>query len=163
MCVNAGFFNISTGQPVPVKNPNAVKALLGFTVPGIGESSILMQPGKSVHLGTDTFTVDHHPRTLIAGDQRGRFWLAAIDGRQSGYSLGMSLADAVNFLKRLGAQWVINLDGGGSTTLVAKGRVENQPSWTLVKRGLSLVRTEFVLRSDKVVEHLERPVANARS
>ena len=44
--------------------------------------------------------------------------LVAVDGRQAGYSAGMSLRELATLMRALGARDAINLDGGGSTTLV---------------------------------------------
>ena len=50
------------------------------------------------------------------------------DGRQPDYSVGMSLQELAEFLLGLGAIDAMNLDGGGSTTMVLNGKVVNQPS-----------------------------------
>ncbi|HEV3402013.1 MAG TPA: phosphodiester glycosidase family protein, partial [Acidimicrobiales bacterium] len=50
------------------------------------------------------------------------------DGRQPGHSAGMTLAEAARLMLDLGATEAINLDGGGSTTFVVRGRVSNRPS-----------------------------------
>ncbi|RMD98315.1 MAG: phosphodiester glycosidase family protein, partial [Calditrichaeota bacterium] len=50
------------------------------------------------------------------------------DGRQEGYSAGMSLFELAEFMRGLGCTEAINLDGGGSTTLVVASRVVNRPS-----------------------------------
>ena len=41
----------------------------------------------------------------------------AVDGRQSGYSAGLTQKDLADELLQQGCQWAVNLDGGGSTTL----------------------------------------------
>ena len=69
-----------------------------------------------------------HPRTLIGVDDKGFIWLAAIDGRQPEHSVGMMFADLERLCDRLGLTDALNLDGGGSTTMVAGGRIVNKPS-----------------------------------
>jgi hypothetical protein len=66
---------------------------------------------------TQSFDID--PRTVfgLSADRRYLF-IVAIDGRQSGYSDGASFYDCAQWLKLLGASDAINVDGGGSTTLV---------------------------------------------
>lgn len=61
--------------------------------------------------------------------------LVAVDGRQPGYSAGMSLRELATLMRALGARDAINLDGGGSTTLVSADphaagalRTANHPS-----------------------------------
>ena len=57
------------------------------------------------------------PRT---GDGR-HLLLLVVDGRQPGFSLGVNLAELAQLLAGLGASEAINLDGGGTSTLVVTG------------------------------------------
>ena len=52
--------------------------------------------------------------------------LMVVDGRQPGYSEGATLHELVDMLLAFGAYSGINMDGGGSSTLVVKG-VDGQP------------------------------------
>lgn len=72
------------------------------------------------------------PRTAIAVDAtKETMWLAVVDGRQKGYSEGVSLAELAEVLIARGADQALNLDGGGSSALaIAQGgsaRVLNAP------------------------------------
>jgi exopolysaccharide biosynthesis protein len=75
-----------------------------------------------------TFRGDLHPRTAIARLGTGKLVLVTVDGRQPGVSMGMSLNTLADLLLDLGAVDGLNLDGGGSTTMVVKGKVVNKPS-----------------------------------
>ena len=75
-----------------------------------------------------TFTDVRHPRTIIGVDRHGAVWLAAIDGRQPDHSVGMTFADLQGLCKRLDLQNALNLDGGGSTTMVIGSEIVNKPS-----------------------------------
>ncbi|MCI0521509.1 MAG: phosphodiester glycosidase family protein [Chloroflexi bacterium] len=68
------------------------------------------------------------PRTALGIDRKGR-WLiiVVVDGRQPGYSEGATLAELAEILLAQGAQFAMNMDGGGSSTLVARGRLLNSP------------------------------------
>jgi len=79
-------------------------------------------------LRRETFIDVRHPRTLIGVDRRGFIWLAAIDGRRPDHSLGMTFAELERLSDRLGLANALNLDGGGSTTMVVNGQVVNRPS-----------------------------------
>jgi hypothetical protein len=74
------------------------------------------------------FATDRHPRTAIAALADRRVLLVVVDGRHPGVSIGMTLGELAALLIDLGATEAINLDGGGSTTMVVKGKVMNQPS-----------------------------------
>ena len=61
------------------------------------------------------------PRTAIAIDATGKkVWMVTVDGRQSGYSTGMSLNEFAQYLASIGAHRALNLDGGGSTTMTVR-------------------------------------------
>ncbi len=77
-----------------------------------------------------------NPRTAVGIGQGGkRLFIAVIDGRQTGYSAGMSLRETATLLRDMGARDAINLDGGGSSAMVIRDagapgmqRVVNKPS-----------------------------------
>ncbi|MBL0173585.1 MAG: phosphodiester glycosidase family protein [Gemmatimonadaceae bacterium] len=69
-----------------------------------------------------------HPRTAVGYSRDGRtLWLYVVDGRSTA-SVGMTLVEMADDLKRLGAWQAMNFDGGGSTTMVIDGTVVNTPS-----------------------------------
>jgi hypothetical protein len=74
-----------------------------------------------------------HPRTAIVLDKEGRtMMIFVIDGRQPNYSMGASTQELVEIVIEYGGYTALNLDGGGSTTLVVEGgtgepRVLNAP------------------------------------
>lgn len=69
-----------------------------------------------------------HPRTAfgLTADRK-TLVLLAVDGRQPGYSLGASYADLADILRREGCTDAINMDGGGSTSLVVFDRASGRP------------------------------------
>ena len=75
-----------------------------------------------------TFATDRHPRIAIAKLASGKLLLVTVDGRQSGISAGMSLYMLADLLLELGAVEAMNLDGGGSTTMVIHNKIVNKPS-----------------------------------
>jgi hypothetical protein len=79
-------------------------------------------------LSPQRFLDMRHPRTVVGVDADGYIWFAAIDGRQPDYSVGMTFADLQTLCDRLQLTGALNLDGGGSTTMVAQGLVVNRPS-----------------------------------
>jgi len=68
------------------------------------------------------------PRTAIGITADHRLFLVTVDGRQPHHSIGMTLWELAQFMVQLGCQEAVNLDGGGSTTFVVRGRVVNRPS-----------------------------------
>ena len=62
------------------------------------------------------------PRTAVGINKNGRFlYLVVVDGRQPFYSEGATLAELAKILIRHGAHMAMNLDGGGSSTMVMEG------------------------------------------
>jgi exopolysaccharide biosynthesis protein len=83
------------------------------------------------------FVGDFHPRTAIAKLKSGQILLIAVDGRQPGVSAGMSLTMLADLLIEFDAIEAINLDGGGSTTMVIRNKLVNKPSDATGERPVS--------------------------
>ncbi|MGO4888776.1 S-layer homology domain-containing protein [Anaerobacillus sp. MEB173] len=112
--VNVGdSISISTSIDATWQNADYMIAT-GPTLVRDGKVSISMNENSS-------FAKNREPRTAVAINKDGsRVFLVTIDGRQSGYSDGATLRQFAEYLINLGADRAINLDGGGSTTMVAR-------------------------------------------
>lgn len=144
VAVNGGFFDIRTGLPVAGQSPATLSALLDpVRRPTVATVQWLRKDGRTWPFASGSFTHSRHPRTFVFGDRLGTTWFAAVDGRQPGHSLGMTLPEVVDFAKGFAASWVVNLDGGCSTTFVVGRVVKNRPC------------------QDATSVDGERPVANA--
>ena len=74
------------------------------------------------------FSTTRHPRTGVGFSRdSATLYLVTVDGRSESSS-GMSLGEFAALMQALGIAQGLNLDGGGSTTLVIRGRVANHPS-----------------------------------
>ena len=73
------------------------------------------------------FSAQRNPRTFAGVDARGRTIIATADGRST-TSVGLSITETGAVAQALGMVDGLNLDGGGSTTMVVDGEVTNQPS-----------------------------------
>jgi hypothetical protein len=71
-------------------------------------------------------TDGRHPRAAL-GVADGEVIFVACDGRRTGVDAGLSMPELAAVLLQLGARDAINLDGGGSTTLVHRGHLLNRP------------------------------------
>jgi len=64
--------------------------------------------------------VNRFPRTAVAlSADKKTMWIVTVDGRQKGYSEGVTMAELGEFVLGLGADSAINLDGGGSSAVAA--------------------------------------------
>ena len=109
-------------------------------VAGIGASAsdslpgtLLVTDGANTGATARVEPLARHPRTAAGVSADGRtLYLVAIDGRQAGWSVGLTLPELADVLIGLGADDAVNLDGGGSTAFVhqpADGdRIINKPS-----------------------------------
>jgi hypothetical protein len=71
-------------------------------------------------------TLGRYPRAALGiGDDE--LLAVACDGRRSGVDAGLSMIELAAVMVALGARAAINLDGGGSTTLVHRGHLLNRP------------------------------------
>jgi hypothetical protein len=83
--------------------------------------------GEAENFPKEAFVEQRHGRTAAGVTADGRLLLVTVDGRQA-TSVGASLNEMAQILKRLGAVNAINLDGGGSTTMIVGNGVVNAPS-----------------------------------
>ena len=105
---------------------------------------LLMADGIKEPLKNVSFYTTRHPRTAVAILDNNTVLLVTVDGRNAS-AQGMSLEELQKTISWLGAKHLINLDGGGSTTMYIKDKgVVNYPS------------------DNKKLDHFgERKVANA--
>lgn len=136
---------VSDGEEVsPFKAPSGEEAL--FVIYKDGRVDITSRVSREnradvahVHSGfsiiatNSTVLADNrdrslHPRTALglSRDKRFLFFLV-VDGRQPAYSLGAGLNDLCDMMFSAGASDIINMDGGGSTTMVVYDHKENLP------------------------------------
>ncbi|MFB8789155.1 MAG: phosphodiester glycosidase family protein [Potamolinea sp.] len=118
------------------------------TLQAVAGAQILVEHGKSIIKEDSVKPKELHPRTAVAIDEKGeKLWLILVDGRQPFYSEGVTLAELKNIAMELGADSVLNLDGGGSTTLVMAGccglHLLNSP-----------IHTKIPMRQRPVANHL---------
>jgi hypothetical protein len=71
-------------------------------------------------------TIGHYPRCAL-GISDDELLAVCCDGRRSGVDAGLELGELARLLVSFGADEAINLDGGGSATLVHRGHLLNRP------------------------------------
>jgi hypothetical protein len=98
----------------------------------VGGGPELVRGGRALVSTDEWFTPlqlrPRAPRSAVGQLENGRILLVAVDGRQPGYSTGMTNAELARAMVRLGAIRAMAFDGGGSTTLAFDGAVLNRPS-----------------------------------
>lgn len=111
------------------------------TSPDLGNVTALIGGGPrllingvkpSTFVGFEGFGADfvesRHPRTAAGYNQDStKAYFVVVDGRQT-VSVGMSLNELANLMLSVGAHNAVNLDGGGSSTMVIHNQVVNSPS-----------------------------------
>src|SRR5207253_3876286 len=98
----------------------------------VGGGPIIVRNGKPVFRSFELFTAAQlaarNPRTGVGQTADGRILLVAVDGRQPGYSTGLTNFELALLMMRLGAVTASALDSGGSTTMAFDGKLLNRPS-----------------------------------
>ncbi|NLY29778.1 MAG: phosphodiester glycosidase family protein [Firmicutes bacterium] len=102
-------------------------------VHAIGGGPRLLRNGQIAVTGQEErfqadITQGRAPRTALGVTAAGELLLATVNGRQSNISIGMTLEELAELMQELGAVDAMNLDGGGSSTMVVRGIVLNAPS-----------------------------------
>ncbi|MCM3786021.1 phosphodiester glycosidase family protein [Neobacillus mesonae] len=100
----------TTGQTV---NPNNLQMM-------IGGHTILVSSGKAASFSRDVSSIGgYRARTAVGYSQDGRYvYLIAV--QDNGSSAGMSLSELQKFMVSIGVWKGMNLDGGGSTTMITR-------------------------------------------
>jgi hypothetical protein len=96
------------------------------SIDAVGGSPVLISDGNLIDQ-CEGYVCKRHPRTGVGRLPNGKVLLVTVDGRQSD-SYGMTVLQFARFFKHMGATSAINLDGGGSSTMVLRGNVINSPS-----------------------------------
>lgn len=117
--------------PFNILLPDGKKGKAFSATQAVGGGPVLMKDGK-IHVTTkeEGFGGSHtirHPRTAIGYDGQGHLIMMVVDGRQKA-SAGVTLPELATLMKMTGAKEALNLDGGGSSAMVAKNEVVNIPA-----------------------------------
>lgn len=158
--VNADFYNMATGEPngVLIKDGHIIKdhpkswkffGILKDGTPIIGDYTKFNELRDNIEeaLGGNALIVkdgqvfetpqtgaDKEPRTAVGIKDDGKVIFLTIDGRQEPYSAGLTMRELAELMISMGAVQALNLDGGGSTTYLARTPgidsldVKNRPS-----------------------------------
>ena len=97
------------------------------TLDAIAGNPVLVADGENVAYKCASPFCARNPRTGIGVTSTGRILMVTVDGRQH-RSIGLTLLGMARLFRRLGATEALNLDGGGSTTMVVNDHVINKPS-----------------------------------
>jgi hypothetical protein len=109
----------NSGGPTLFISKNNVVSFRGPTGPlfnAISGDRVIVKSGKPVARLDNEIAA---PRTAVGIDSGGKKMIIVVaDGRQPFYSSGATLAELADLLVYYGAEYAINMDGGGSSTLV---------------------------------------------
>jgi len=105
-------------------NMDAIKANGAWQVWTFGP--MLLKDGQPMTKFNSTLD-EANPRTAVGYYEPGHYCFLVVDGRQPGYSDGMTFTDMSQLFYDLGCKAAFNLDGGQSSEMVFMGNVVNQP------------------------------------
>jgi len=125
---NGGFFGITKEGKAVIGTKadynNTYKGQLADAVGGFG--TMLIRNGEIAISKTDDYYNSRAPRTAVGITKTGKVVLMVLDGRQEPYSCGGSMQEIAQIMFEAGCVDAVNLDGGGSTTFVAKQQGEEE-------------------------------------
>lgn len=93
-----------------------------------GPALIVNGASQRILSGFQSYMSMSYPRTAVGMIQPGDYVLLVADGKGIGGSKGLNQFQLCSILKSFGCTYAYNMDGGGSSTLVYRGRVMNNPS-----------------------------------
>jgi len=98
----------------------------------VGGTPVLIYNGKKILDYTsektiETFLTKKHARTAIGIKENGNLIFLVVDAKNPNYSIGMTMDELRDFLYDLGCVYALNLDGGGSSTMVINNVIINHP------------------------------------
>lgn len=98
----------------------------------IGGTPLLLYHGKIVHDHTmerlhSPFVMTRHARTAVGILNNGHWVFVVVEQNPFSGSLGMSIPELAIFMEKIGCEYALNLDGGGSSTLYINNNVVNHP------------------------------------
>jgi hypothetical protein len=135
-------YNVQDGDPFSTaKRGDTVKIYLGLKPDRglvkalVGGWPRIVLDGKNIASSADSlegtfprFSSNRHPRSGVGFSKDStRVFFIVVDGRTQS-SVGMSLVEFADLMITSGIYQGMNLDGGGSTTLVVDGNIVNSPS-----------------------------------
>lgn len=83
----------------------------------------------------ESFLIKNHPRTAVGIKGTGEWVFVVVDGRFFGFLGGMPIKELAEFMLEMGCTNALNLDGGGSSTMVLEGQVVNEPCGKIEENG----------------------------
>ncbi|TXE07920.1 hypothetical protein ES711_10860 [Gelidibacter salicanalis] len=172
-----GAFGIRNGKPEvtwtkPASNGNFVYKLNTIdeenpsekwsATQAVGGGPVLLLNGQlQMTASEEGFANSHtirHPRSAIGYKNEYTIIILVVDGRQEASS-GVTIQELARIMKNLGTTSAVNLDGGGSSTLIASNEVVNVPVNISGGDRNNLRRNAGALIiSENVPSRLEKPI-----
>jgi exopolysaccharide biosynthesis protein len=134
MLPHRGFVGVLKNGRVLIGEKALYEKEKGRLKEALGGDGLLVSHGRALPQPHNSFGLTRHPRTALGVRGRKKMIFVVVDGRQPDYGNGMPLDELALLMRLLGARCAINLDGGGSSTLVIRDPhrdslvVRNRPS-----------------------------------
>jgi phosphodiester glycosidase len=132
---------LRTGEIISVvarftPNRGAIRTLVGGWPRIVRDGENVASLADSTEGTKPNFSAVRHPRSAVGfSKDSATIYLVAVDGRRA-WSVGMTLDELADEMIALGAWQALNLDGGGSTSLVVRDSIVNAPSDTTGERAV---------------------------
>ena len=121
------FFAILKDGTAIIGGPSDYAANRDQIQEAVGGNVYLVKDGVSVARTSTDYYNSRHSRTCVGITADGKVVMMVLDGRQQPFSAGGSMEELAQIMLDAGCVTAINLDGGGSTTFVAKQEGSDTP------------------------------------
>jgi hypothetical protein len=125
-------FNISVTNVPSIRTAGPAGSATGsgnYPLYNAGGSNLRILTAGALVNTTGSYATTLNPHTAFGVSQDAkRVFLLTVDGRQNDYSEGMYTWEMAQLLKNYGAYNAVNLDGGGSTTMVLDDSDDGAPN-----------------------------------
>ena len=136
LVINKDFDDEGNARPTDIPKVEMVQIRTSDDLDGWEEQVIPCSSGFIVKDGVNLSSANHSdaaPRSVVGIKADGTVVIMENDGRQSPYSVGMSMYELAEVMLDLGCTYAVNCDGGGSSTFLSQRpgeelEVNNSPS-----------------------------------
>ncbi len=136
LVINKDFDSEGNARPTSIPKVEMIQIRTTADLDGWEEQVIPCSSGFIVKDGVNQYTPNHSdaaPRSVVGIKADGTVVIMENDGRQSPFSIGMSMYELAEVMLDLGCSYAVNCDGGGSSTFLSQRpgeelEVNNSPS-----------------------------------
>ncbi|MEW9124481.1 MAG: phosphodiester glycosidase family protein, partial [Thermotaleaceae bacterium] len=156
---NWSFFGVKADGTAVIGDHQVYQMNKGEILEALGGQCLVVKDGQAVDFSSGSYSTHYtsrHPRTAVGIKADGSVVFMVSDGRQEPYSAGLTMTELAELMRDLGCVTALNLDGGGSSTYLARKQgtdflaCKNSPS----DGGERTVANSFLILANTASDHV---------